>query len=191
MGLDARPLGTRRRLIAPLAAGILALAAACGPSGVEREPSGESGELPVQETKVRKWVEYRGGKMSWEFRGDVVRYFQDPERVEADGVVIDFYDDQEEYASTLTAVSGSIDRGSSDMVARGDVVVDARNGTRLETEMIRWDNEKEMITTDEFVTIIRGKRRITGWGLRADPALEDTEILRDVVAFTIEGDGGK
>ncbi|MFH1278678.1 MAG: LPS export ABC transporter periplasmic protein LptC [Candidatus Eisenbacteria bacterium] len=184
-------MGTRRRLIVSLAAALFVLPLACKPSGVERDSPGEGGDLPVQETKVRKWVEYRGGKMVWEFRGDVVRYFQDPERVEADGVVIDFYDDGEEYASTLTAASGSIDRGTSDMTARGNVVVDARNGTRLESEMIRWDDEKEIITTDEFVTIIRGKRRITGWGLRADPALEDTEILRDVVAFTVEGDGGE
>lgn len=184
-------MGARPRLTGLLAILTVLLAAACGPSGVDREGPGEEAGLPVQETKVRKWVEYRGGKMAWEFRGDVVRYYKDPERVEADGVIVDFYDDEEEYASTLTAESGSIDRGTSDMVARGGVVVDARNGTRLETERVRWDNENETITTDEFVTIIRGKRRITGWGLRADPALEKTEILRDVVAFTVEGDGGE
>lgn len=169
----------------------LAVASGCGPSGVDQESPGEGVPLPVQETKVRKWVEYEGGKLSWEFRGDVVRYFEEPERVEADEVVVDFYDENEEYASTLTAEAGSIDRKTSDMEARGNVVVLARNGTRLETDWVRWDNEKESIYTDAFVTIIRGKRRITGWGLRTDPSLEKTEIERDVVAFTVEGPDGE
>ena len=164
-------------------------AAGCGEKGTDHSVGDEGDALPVQETKVRKWVEYDGGKMTWEFRGDVLRYFEKPERVESDGVVVDFYDEEENYSSTLTAVYGEIDRSTSDMLARGDVVLRNRDGVRLETDWVRWSNDEDRITTDAFVTIVRGKRRITGYGLRADPGLEETEILRDVVAFTVEGSG--
>jgi LPS export ABC transporter protein LptC len=182
-------MGTRKSLSGLLL--VLFLCGACGEKGVERAAVREERTLPAQETKVRKWVEYRGGRKSWEFRGGDVRFFEEPERVESDGVVVDFYDGEEKYLSTLTATSGTIDRKTSDMEVKGNVVLENREGTRLETDWMRWDNEDELVYTDAFVTLIREKRRITGYGLRADPGLKNAEILRDVVAFTVEGPGGR
>lgn len=144
------------------------------------------GSFPVQETRVKKWVEYRLGKMAWEFRGEVVRYFEEPERVEADRVVVDFYDEEEVYHSTLLADFGSIDRKSSDMEVWDSVVITNRNGTCVETERACWDNKNEKIYTDAFVTITKGRQVITGYGLETDPGLENAKILREVVVHTSE-----
>lgn len=178
-------MGFRLRLIAW--ASVVLLAASCAEKGVDQPGATEEGTLPTQETRVRKWVEYRGGKRSWEFKGEIVRYYEEPERVESDGVAVDFYDEEEKFLSTLTAERGSIDRKTSDMEARGSVVLTNREGARLETDWIRYENENDRIYTDAFVTLSEGRKRITGYGLRTDPGLENAEILRDVVAFTVEG----
>jgi len=170
-----------------LAAAFLLTGCAGEGGGVDDEVA--TAPLPIQETKVRKWVEYSGGKVAWEFRGDVIRYYEEPERVEADGVVVDFYNEDEEYYSTLVADSGSVDRETSDMKAIGNVVITNRDGVRLETDWIQWFQEEEKIRTDAFVTIRREKRILTGYGLEADPGLEETEIKRDVVVFTVEESG--
>ncbi len=187
MGVDARSLGLGRRLGFVLAAAFLLTGCAGEGGGVDDEVA--TAPLPIQETKVRKWVEYSGGKVAWEFRGDVIRYYEEPERVEADGVVVDFYNEDEEYYSTLVADSGSVDRETSDMKAIGNVVITNRDGVRLETDWIQWFQEEEKIRTDAFVTIRREKRILTGYGLEADPGLEETEIKRDVVVFTVEESG--
>ncbi|MBN1826369.1 MAG: LPS export ABC transporter periplasmic protein LptC [Candidatus Eisenbacteria bacterium] len=182
-------MGNGKRLIAIVLA-LLLSTLRCG--GGEEETVGETGTapLPSQETKVRKWVEYRLGRMAWTFRGDTIRYYEEPERVEADGVIVDFYDEEERYASTLTADWGTIDRRTSDMESRGSVVIVNKDGVRLETDWVRWENKKERIYTDAFVTIFRGNQRITGYGMETDPGLEHTEIRRDVIARTVEEEDG-
>ena len=187
MGLDARPLGARRGLIA-----LVAAAAFCGCADVEQPSQRPASDAPiaVQETRVRKWVEYRDGKKAWEFSGDVVRYYENPERVEADGVIIDFYDANEEYSSTLVADFGKIDRKSSNMEVTGSVVMTNVEGTRIETESLFYEDGPDKIHTDEFVTIIRGNKKITGYGLETDPGLNETLIKRDVTAVTIEAEDG-
>lgn len=188
MGLDARPLGTGRCLIALLAA-LLALAAGC--SDFDEPSSGSTGsdDVAVQETRVKKWVEYRHGLMIWEFRGKTVRYYKNPERVEADSVVVDFYNEDEEYESTLIADYGKIDRRTSDMEAIGDVVMTNVDGTRIETESVYYQDAEERIHTDDFVTIYRGNEKLTGYGLETDTGLNETRIMRDVTAVTLgEGD---
>ncbi|MFH1681244.1 MAG: LPS export ABC transporter periplasmic protein LptC [Candidatus Eisenbacteria bacterium] len=178
-------MGSGRGLRA-LLAGTLLLGAACGERGLDRPEGGNPDPLPTQETRVRSWVEYRENKKSWVFRGDVVRLFEEPKRVESEGVVVDFYDGEEKYLSTLTAERGTIDRKTTDMEARGNVIVTNRDGARLETDWIRWNNKEEIIHTEAFVTLVEGRKRITGYGLRTDPGLENAVIERDVVAFTLE-----
>ncbi len=149
--------------------------------------SGSGGEeIAVQETRVRKWVEYRGGRMIWEFKGELVRYYEDPDRVEADGVIVDFYNEEEVYESTLIADFGKIDRESSDMEAIGGVVMTNVDGTKIETESVYYQDDGERIHTDDFVTIYRGNEKLTGYGLETDTGLNETRIMRDVTAVTIE-----
>ncbi len=166
------------------------LAALWGCSDPEPPAAARTGDMAVQETKVRKWVEYRGGRMLWEFRGETVRYYEDPERVEADGVIVDFYDDEENYSSTLVADFGKIDRKTSNMEASGSVVMTNVDGTRIETETIFYEDEGERIYTDDFVTIYRGNEKLCGYGLETDTGLNETRIRRNVVAETVGDDRG-
>ncbi len=188
MGLDARSMESGGGLI--LAVAILAGAGCADLKEPAVSSSAGGGSSPIQETQVRKWVEYRGGRIAWEFRGDRLRYYENPERVEADQVIIDFYDDDEEYSSTLLADHGEIDQKSSDMRAWGSVVLTNVEGTRLETESIEFRDKEEKIFTDDFVSITKGKQKITGYGLETDPHLNETLIKRDVVAVTDEAIDG-
>ncbi len=160
-------------------------AAACTKVEEPPAPAASDQHAAVQETRVKKWVEYRDGKVVWEFRGDLLRYYENPERVEADGLIVDFYEN-EKYSTTLTADHGTMHRGSSDMQATGNVIIENVKGTRVETESIQYQDEQERIFTDDFVTILRGNKKITGYGLETDPKLNETLIKRDVVAKTID-----
>ena len=68
---------------------------------------------------------------------------------------------------------------SEDLYASGDVVVRNSEGLVLRTETLMWDNGKEKLLTEDFVTITRANGDvIRGYGLEADRNLERAVIKR-------------
>lgn len=97
----------------------------------------------------------------------------------ATGIKVDFYDENGEYVSTLTAKEGLIRQKRQELTVWGDVVV-ISDSSRLETHSLIWDPNRKLIITDDFVKLHRGGDVITGYGMEADNKLEHVKILRDV-----------
>jgi len=49
-------------------------------------------------------------------------------------------------------------------------------GERLETELLFWDQNKELIYTDRFVKITTEDQIVQGYGLESDPRLSRRRI---------------
>ncbi len=108
----------------------------------------------------------------------------------ARSVRVDFYDDKEQRSSTLTAREGELNQIQRDMVARGNVVLQTAEGTRMSTEQLRFLNRTQRIVTDAFVRVERAGDVLTGYGFESDPELHHFEFKRKVSALVRTRSGG-
>ncbi len=106
---------------------------------------------------------------------------REPEgRIDVKSPVVTFYDEGGGVYSTLRAELGVILTRNEDLIARGNVVVQTAESTRLYTDSLVWNNTRKVVLTDAGVTIESPKGRIVGQGLIADAALNKIEIVSEV-----------
>ncbi|NUN68917.1 MAG: LPS export ABC transporter periplasmic protein LptC [Bacteroidetes bacterium] len=94
------------------------------------------------------------------------------------GVVVDFYDEQGAHTSRLTSVRGSVNEGSNDLEATGNVVVASDSGTVVRTEKMFWTNATQLIHSPEFVHITSPSEDLKGTGFESDHNLRNYRIFK-------------
>ena len=105
-----------------------------------------------------------------------------------EGVDAQFFDKNLEVESTLKSkYAKSFDKDKL-VEVRNDVVVTNVKNEKLETEVLFWDQKKERIYTDKFVTITTAKQIITGTGLNANQNFTKWTLLKPSGNFIIEND---
>lgn len=120
------------------------------------------------------------GRRTGVLKADSVAIYQQGRVKRGKKIQVDFYDQEGQHVSTLTAEEGTYDSKAEEIEAQGDVVVVSDAGVRLETEVLRWRKQINRIFTDAFVKIIRGKNVVSGYGLDTDPQLEDLHIQKNL-----------
>jgi len=63
-----------------------------------------------------------------------------------------------------------------DMIARGDVVIQTTEGTRMTTEKLRFKNKEQRIDTDAFVRVDRRGDVLTGLWVRERSRIEGLPV---------------
>ena len=171
------PTSLRRLLwcamLASLAVAWLALEG-CGRSDPRRSEESVAG--PIREMQEFTLVETHEGVRRVVVVGSHMTEQPDRHSVEVDSVKVDFYDEEGGHQSVLTARSGTVQTQTGDMVVRGNVVVVTDDGIRLETDELRWLNERRRIVTDLPVRILREEGEVTGVGLETDPELREFRL---------------
>ncbi len=181
---------SRRRCLSAMAGlAIVLLSAGCEPTR-RADPGASSGELPDQEVGDFVVTETDAGRPEWTMYARSAAMFNARNVVVARGVRIDFFDDQGERSSTLTAREGEMHQVRRDMVARGNVVLQTTEGTRMSTETLQFLNRRQRIVTDAFVRVERRGDVLTGYGFESDPNLEHFEFKRKVQAVVRTRSGG-
>ncbi len=66
-------------------------------------------------------------------------------------VNVDFYDEHGQHVSHLSADSADINTQANTMSAFGHVIIRSDSGLVLKTETLRWDNQYDMVTTNDTV----------------------------------------
>ena len=150
----------------------------------------DTGELPDQEVSDFEATETDQGAPQWKMYARSAATYRARNTVVARGVRIDFFDEKGERASTLTAREGEMNDLSHDMIARGDVVIQTTEGTRMTTDQLRFLNKMQRIQTDSFVRVDRRGDVLTGWGFESDPQLKDFQFKRQVRATVHTRSGG-
>jgi LPS export ABC transporter protein LptC len=176
---------------AALAAAVVAAGAAgCGHEANQANPRSDE-RLPQQVVADLVLRESKAGRLSWVLRADSAYYYGEGERTRLRGVHVEFYNTAgDSVRSRLTAREGEMDPVRRDLVARDSVDVRTHDGTRLETEELRWVQETEKVLSDRFVRLTRGRSVVTGIGIESDAALKTYRILSQVSGELREEDGG-
>jgi LPS export ABC transporter protein LptC len=154
-------------------------------SGCMSRPSREfaeadsGAEFPEQEIWNSTITLSRNGVVTSKIQsGHIARYKARSETILDSGVVVDFYDREGNHTSVLTSQRGLVKDEQNDLFAWGNVVVVSDSGQVLRTEAIQWDNAREKIISDTFVTITTALDTLYGFGLVSDGELKNWEIAK-------------
>ena len=118
-------------------------------------------------------------------RADTAYLYSPAQTSELRNVHITFYDPRGAETSTLTSREGTYHWRGGDMEARGNVVVVRTDGATLRTEVIRYSQARNQVSSDKPFVFDEPTRHIKGQGFTADPA------FKIVTANRVTGEGGK
>jgi len=150
----------------------------------------DAGELPDQEVSDFQATETDEGAPQWKMYARSAATYRARNLVIARGLRIDFFDDKGQRSSTLTSREGEMNDMTHDMTARGDVVIQTTEGTRMTTDHLQFRNKIQRIQTDSFVRVDRRGDVLTGYGFESDPQLKDFQFKRQVKATVHTRSGG-
>jgi len=148
-----------------------------------------SGTLADQEVDGFTLTQTREGTRVWSISADHALIYEDADRVEMIVLRIDFFDDDGEVRSTLTANEGILARRTNDMEAIGNVIVYAADGTILTTDRLSWNERKGKVESDRPVRVTKGDDVMIGVGVEADPDLKNIKVKSGFKAFVRTPEG--
>ena len=123
------------------------------------------------------------GLMRAELFGDTAFFFDDNTRIELRGVRTIFFTTQGARSAVLTSRAGTY-RTAGNMEARGNVVVVSEDGRRLTTEQLRYDQQRNEISSDSAFVLTEPGRRVEGVGFVSDPNMNNIRILKTTSGST-------
>ncbi len=135
---------------------------------------------PDQESENAQIYLYVGERISSDIHAEKIWKFSYVDSSIARGLSVDFYDSDGEIANHLTSDSGIILESRKMMIAIGNVIATSADSTTIYTEELRWDSRTERITSDKYVTIVRGTDTLRGIGFETDRNMRKIKILRQV-----------
>lgn len=186
--------GRTGRGIAPVASVavlLLMLLAGCA-ADRSASPARATGELPDQEVSDFAITETDEGHVEWKLYARYAAVYSARNEVKARAVRVDFFGDDGQRTSVLTAREGEINQRTRDMTARGDVVLETTEGTRLSSDELKFLNREQRITVPatQLVRVERAGDVLTGYGFESDPDLRHYEFKKQVRATVRPRSGG-
>ncbi len=118
-------------------------------------------------------------KLKIRITGPVMLYHQGnkgPAQEFIDGVLVDFFDTQEQVTSQLSAKYGIRYERQGKVVVRDSVVWKSKKGESIESEELIWDERTKKIFTKKFARISRPDEIIYGYGFEADQNFTNAKI---------------
>lgn len=109
---------------------------------------------------------------------DTVYVYDDGTRLELRQVNATFYTSQGDKDGTLTAREATYNSRQMRVEARGDVVVIAEDGRRLDTQQLVYDQQRNQIFSDSAFVLNRPPQQMSGIGFESDPQLAVFRVLR-------------
>ena len=116
-----------------------------------------------------------GGVKTWDVKGDTADIVGN--LVKLSNIVANAYGKDK---MNLTADYGTVDKQSGTMHLEKDVVVTTDTGAKLTTDSLDWERSKDLVRTDDPVTITREGVVATGTGATGHPNLKDAQLNKDV-----------
>jgi LPS export ABC transporter protein LptC len=117
-----------------------------------------------------------GGKKAWDVKGTSAT-MKDSE-INISDVDANSYGQEN---MNVTAKQGHIDKQSGNMRLEKDVVITTDTGTKMLTDTLTWQKEKDLVTTEDDVTILRENMKAVGTGMSAQPSQSKAQLDKDVV----------
>ncbi len=142
------------------------------------------GVKTVFEQTINKFtvVQTKMGKEEWKLEAQSAKIDEKEESCIVYKPWVEIYD-KGEVVSVLSADKGMTYSDTGNMEMEGNVEIHSLvNDIKIRTQKIRWDSNKKLIISDDFIEEERENVFITGWGLESTPDLNKIVIKRDVKA---------
>ncbi|MBK7712753.1 MAG: LPS export ABC transporter periplasmic protein LptC [Bacteroidales bacterium] len=94
------------------------------------------------------------------------------------GIRVIFYDGRKDPAGSVTAKYAKYTKSEFLWELRDSVVVINEGNDKLETEILFWDEKKDLIYSDRFVKITNEDQIVMGTGFESDPRLNKRKIKK-------------
>jgi LPS export ABC transporter protein LptC len=134
-------------------------------------------EMPAQESWNSKVFFTDSGKTKAVLHAGHLRMFAGTrETLLDDNVKVEFYNDLETIATTLTSKRGRVDDVTRNLYASDSVVAVNDSGVTLITQELMWRNDDRKILSEKFVTILTKIEKIEGYGFESDQSLDNYVI---------------
>lgn len=117
------------------------------------------------------------GNKSWDIKGDKADIVGN--QVAVSNVDANSYGDED---MNLTAKRGTINKVTGDVTLNQDVVITAERGSVMKTDSLEWQRQKDLVRTDDPVTLEDKSMRVQGIGMEAHPSMKDATLKSDVQA---------
>lgn len=111
-------------------------------------------------------------------QGDTAYFFDDNSRVRMLHVTCVFYAQTGEPNATLKSKRGTYFSPTQSMTANGDVQVVSTDGRVLRTEELKYDKNRNEISSDSAFVLTEPDRRLEGVGFRSDPNMQNVRVLK-------------
>jgi LPS export ABC transporter protein LptC/lipopolysaccharide transport protein LptA len=118
-----------------------------------------------------------GGQKSWDIKGDQAD--MSGNQVDVTNVNANSYGNED---TNLKARKGRIDKTTGDVQLNDNVVVTTEGGAQMKTETLYWERGKNIVSTEDHVTIEDDTMKIQGEGMEAHPGLKAAKLNKDVTA---------
>jgi LPS export ABC transporter protein LptC len=135
---------------------------------------------PDQEMRNARIYLYNKAIITTDIKADYIEKYEKLDSTLAWKLNVHFFDSTGKELSNMVADSGLVRERTNIMIANGHVVVISEDNSKLETEQLLWNAQKNKIETDKFVRIIQNEDTLTGYGLEADQRLKKIKIKKQV-----------
>jgi LPS export ABC transporter protein LptC len=162
------------------------LAAACGGERTDAVAAVQQAADSADQMMVgvRMYLTNLGVRQAY-LEADSAFVFENQGRTELRRVRVTFFQQSGEQSSVLTADEGTYWGRDGRMEGRGNVVVVRADGARLTTAVLRYDQERNEVSTDQPYTYASAERNVTGVGFTSDPAFTTIRTQQ------VRGSGGQ
>jgi LPS export ABC transporter protein LptC len=139
----------------------------------------DSGPLPQQESWNSTIVVSDSGHISAIIVAGYIRvYEQSQQTLMSQGVKVRFFSREGKQTSLLTSEEGTVDEVNNNLEARKNVIVVSSDSSRMTTEQLFWDNQRQLIYTPLYVQIKTVKEKMQGHGFESDQSLKHYRVFR-------------
>ncbi|KAB2880393.1 LPS export ABC transporter periplasmic protein LptC [bacterium] len=88
---------------------------------------------------------------------------------------VEFYE-KGKHNATLTSDSGEVRGATNNLSAFGNVVIVSDSGLMMRTQKIYWDDQKQLVFADGFVTLTSAEDTLNGYGFESNKDLSNWKM---------------
>lgn len=139
----------------------------------------DSRTLPQQESWNSTIVVSDSGHITAIILAGYIRVFEADQKTHmSQGVRVRFFNPQGVQTSVLTSDEGTVDEATNNLEACKNVIVVSSDSSRMTTEQLFWDNQRQLIYTPAYVQITTEKDKLQGHGFESNQNLKNYRIFR-------------
>jgi LPS export ABC transporter protein LptC len=145
-------------------------------------------KYPSSTGKDFKTVLTDSGKVQLIMSGPIVEQYENldyPYTEFKKGLSVIFYDGKETPQGLVTCKYAKYNKTSNIWELKDSVVVENENNEKLETEVLNWNQTKDLIYTDRFVKITTSEVVSQGIGFESDSHLQKRHIKKVSATITL------